>query len=308
MSLDRATIERGPAVATFDGATFYSKSDITVTPVIDTIDILTSRFGRVDQRHRARRVTVEFELAGEWESLAVLFPYASTNIGTSVFGSSDKPLVINTVGGKKLTLPAAAITRMPSIMMSVGKTLLGTIQFTGILANDTEPDDEGSYFVSASESYPGDAGFSAAAIKTLAYSSAWGSTAPFDAFHTEAGWQIDFDLRLQEDTADGLGVIDMMFSSLSVSAKAIPVGPTQAELLAKLQMEAKLGASVATTDHLNISATGVYVRLYNAALRAGQFAHGPQTKTNREFEWIATRSITGGAPDPLFYVGTAAPA
>lgn len=307
MSLDRATIERGPALITFDSATFYSKGDIAVTPVINTLEIQTSRFGKVDERHRTRMVTVEFELAGEWESLAVLFPYASTNIGASVFGATDKPLVINTVGGKKLTLPAAAVTRMPSIMASVSKTLLGRVQFTGILANDTEPDDAGSYFVAANEAYPGDAGFSAAAIKTLAYASAWGAS-PFDAFHTEEGWQIDFDLKLKEDTADGLGVIDMMFDSLAVSARAVPVGPTQAQLLAKLQMEEKLGASIATTDHLNISATGVYIRLYNAALKAGAFAHGSQVKTNREFTWIATRSITAGAPDPLFYVGTAAPA
>jgi hypothetical protein len=65
--------------------------------------------------------------------------------------------------------------------------------------------------------------------------------------------------------------------------------------------------SVATADNLNITATGVYVRLARAALVETGLAYGNTAKRISETSWIATRSITGGTPDPLFFVGVAAP-
>jgi hypothetical protein len=116
---------------------------------------------------------------------------------------------------------------------------------------------------------------------------------------------VDFDLQLAPQTVDGLGTVDMKFQSLAVSAKAIPVGPTAAEVLLKLSPAVALGTSVATADNLFISANLAgtpEINLTNAALIEGGLAFGAQAKRLSECTWIATREITDGVPDPLFTV------
>lgn len=312
MSIDRASIIRGPAIVTFGGETFYSKGDITYGPTVGTFDVETDRFGVVDTRHSDRRFEISFEPIGEWEALSVLFPYATTAYGASVYGASDSALVIHTLAGTKYTFHNAAVTSMPGIRAGVSQTLLGEVTFTALLKNSTDPTNAAAYYTVASEAYPGDTGFDACAIKTLAYASAWGITSPWDDFATEGGWEIGFDLSLRDEQVDGLGTVDMTFQNLKVNASCIPIGPTPEQVLTAMDLQGSgnaLGSCRVTTgDDLNISATGVYVRLYNANLDDADLGQGTERKAVGQCSWLARRTVTAGSADPLFYVGTAAPA
>lgn len=307
--INRTTIIAGPAKIVFGGQSFWSKGDVTMKIVNDRFDIPTSIFGKVDERFSDRKIDVSFEPSGAFTAgvAAVLWPYAATAVGASIFTGSDQALEIFGRDGRKVTLPAAAVTKMPSIRMGVSQTLMGDVTFTGILKNSTDPTAAGAYYTEAAVAYPGDTGFAVADILTKAYASVWGGTAPWSSFLTENGWAIDFNLSLAPQKVDGLGTVDMTFQGLAVSAKAIPVGPTQADVLTKLAGTAGLGASIATADPLNISATGVYVRLYRAALADGGMSYGSTKKRLDTCEWVATRGVTASVADPLFFVGTAAP-
>lgn len=309
-SINRSSIISGPAIVQFGGQTFWSKGDVKVDITNDLFEILTSTFGPVDERASDRRVVVSFEPSGAFTSgvAAVLWPYAGTAVGTSLFGSSDSALVVHGRDGRKITVHAAAVTKMPSIFASVSRTMIGEVTFTGLLKNNTDPTNAAAYLTEASVAYPGDTGFAVSDILTKAYSSVWGASSPWSSFSTEAGWTIDFDLSLAEQKVDGLGTVDMTLASLKVSAKSIPVGPTAADILAKVNGTGGLGASIATSDNLNISATGVYLRLYRAALQESGLIFGSEAKRVKESTWIATRGVTSGTADPLFFVGTAAPA
>jgi hypothetical protein len=307
-SINRTSIITGPCLVTYGGQTFWSKGDVSYKLIVDRFAVNTSAFGEVDGRTKDKRVEISFEPDGRFTSglAAVLWPYAATAIGASVYGASDNALVINGRDGIRLTVPNAAVTKMPNLRLGVAQTLQGSVTFTGLLKNSTAPEAAGAYYVIDASAYPGDTGWSRADIKTLAYDSAWGSS-PWDSFLTQEGWEIEFDLQLAAQMVDGLGTPDMSLQELTVKATAIPVGPTLAQLHAAMHQNTAFGSSMATANDLIISASGVYVSLLNAGLIDMNAAWGSEAKRLGACQWQANRTVTAGVPDPLFYIGTAAP-
>lgn len=305
-SIDRTTIITGPALVTYGGQTFWSKGNIVLKPVFARFAIQTASFGKVDERFVDRRFTITFEPSGRFNDLlaAVLWPYGGTTLGTSIIGASDKALVIHGRDGVKLTFHNAAITAMPSLRVAVNQTAVGPITFTAICAKNTDPTNAAAYYTIASQAYPGDSGFAVADIPTAASDAAWGVTPPWDAFHTEAGWDISFNMGVQDMTVDGLGTQDLLLTSLDVSAKAAIVGPTVAQVLTALKPTQAFGTSLAG-DNLVISGQfwgAPNISIANAALVDAECRWGATDKRIGTCEWIATRSITAGTPDPLFTV------
>lgn len=308
-SIDRATIITGPALITYNSQKFWSKGDITLTPINERFTIDTAHAGPVDERIQNRSIEVTFEPSGRFTTAlaAVMWPYAATNIGTDVFGTTDTALTINTRAGTQIVVHNAAVTSMPNLRLGVTQTLQGEMTFTGLLKNNTDPSNAAAYYTISSVAYPGDTGFAIADIKTLAYSSAWGASAPWDDFLTEAGWEVAFDLQLAPKIVDGLGTVGMSLQSLAVTASAIPVGPTEAEVLAAMQATGTLGASISTANDLVVSATGIYFALSNAGIQESELGFGSERKRIGTTTWMATRSVTGGTLDPLYIIDDEAP-
>lgn len=309
-SINRTTIITGPARITFGGQTFWSKGDITLTPTNTRFDVETSAFGRVDSRFSSKTIEVSFEPDGRFTAAlaGVLWPYAATSIGASIYGATDRALVINGRDGVQVTVHNAALTEMPSIRLGVAQTIQGDCKFVGLLANSKDPTAADAYYTIASVAYPGDTGWAVSDIKTLAYSSAWGATAPWNSFLTEEGWEIGFDLSLSEQIVDGLGVVDMTLQNLQVTAQCIPVGPTMANVLEKMGHTQALGSSIAAQGaDLKVNATGIFVEVRGASIVETDMGWGPERKRVGQTTWEATRSVTAGSPNALFYVGTTAP-
>jgi hypothetical protein len=301
-AITRASIIAGPAKITFGGQTFWSKGDITLNVINDRFDIETAHRGKVDERFSGRKIEVSFEPSGRWTTAlsAVLWPYGATAIGTSIYTGTDVPLVINSRDGRKITLPAAAITAMPQIRGGVTQTIVGSITFTGIVKNNTDPSAAGAYYAETSETWPADTAFAVADILTTPYLANWGD-APWANFLTEGGWTIDFALGLTEQRVDGIGVVDMTLNNLEVTASCIPVGPTAAAILAAASPTLKLGASIATTDDLVIASETVgapQITLSHAALVETGLVFGREAKRVGATKWTATH-VTG---EPLFAV------
>lgn len=311
--INRSNILKGPALVQYGGQSFWSKGDVTLNFEPKLFAIPTAHFGEVDQRVSDQVFKASFEPAGRFTAglAAVLWPYASMLPGTSIFGASgvDKALVVWSRDNKKLTLHNSAITGMPTIRQSVSKTIQGAVEFTGIVRNEMDPSEASSYYTIETATYPGDTGFAVSDILTKAYASAWGDDAPWDSFYTEDGWEISFGLNLSPQMVDGLGTVDMSLQGLTVTAKCVPVGPAESDILAAAAPAVALGSSIASRSAaLNISASGIYVRVYNAGITKSGFVYGAEKKRISATEWRATRTVTSGTPDPLFHIGTSAPA
>ena len=308
--INRTTILSGPCLITYKGSTFLSKGDVTLKPVFDKFDIETSAFGKVDTRLKNKKYTVAFEPDGRMTAalIAILWPYGASATGLSIFGSTDYPLTICGRDGIKVTLVNAALTKMPSIRMGVGVTFAGGCEFTALLANSTAVTNSAAYLTVVTLAYPGETGWLASDILTGPVLCTWGSS-PWSAFQVDApGWEITPTLKLSNVDADGLGTVDMILQGLEVTAKASPVGPVVADVIAAMDGAGELGSSFAAAGTEMILTQGtapklITVTVYNAALVDADLAWSASKKRVGACTWQATRTVTSGTPDPLFSIG-----
>jgi hypothetical protein len=316
MPIARTTIITGPAIVIFGGGTFITKEDIKVTTGFDMFDIATSILGKVDERVKERKAEVTITPSGEWENLAVLWPYGAMALGKSIFdgasfggSAGDRTLVIHTIAGVKLTFAAAAITKMPDIILSATKTLIGAVTFTCIGKDNTSWATADSFLKVESSALANPAStFDPANILTQPYVGAWAS--PFDAFSTMAGFNVSFNLKTNPIENDSDGIVDHRFADLAVEAKCQPIGFTEAQLVTALALQStgairgRSQKSVGTD--LVITGTGVSVTLTKASMRSGQLDFGSAAPRLGEVVFSANRNFTSGSADPLFLVGTGA--
>lgn len=307
MPIARTSIIRGPAVVQFDSASFFSKGDIELELGLETFDVETSAHGKVDERVVERVTKVRFTPAGEFENLGVLWPYGAAVIGSSIFGATDKPLVIQTLAGKQLTFAAAAVTKMPSLILSATKTLLGDVEFT-CLGTDNEAWTETDNLVAIASVAYADTTFAPASIITQPYAAAWGASSPWDAIKTFDGWTVDFDAGFEPVRTDTDGIIDMTFSALSVGASCQPVGITEQQMIDALKVQgagnARGRSMQANSNDLVITGTGVVVTVKKAQFKTGPMSFGPRSPRVGTVQWIATRPFSSGAAGALFTVAT----
>ena len=156
-----------------------------------------------EQRIIDATVKVKFVPCGEWESLAVLFPYAATVPGTSIFTGSDVPLTIESLTSDKdkVVVKAAAVTKCPDIILGAKETLFGEVEFTGVPADDTEWDDADRLLaVTTNGAAPSASGFATASIITQGYTAAG---ANLGSFETYDGFRITFRWWLYDRVEKG---------------------------------------------------------------------------------------------------------
>lgn len=231
----------------------------------------------------------------------------STGSGTLTF-VIQKALVILGTDGTRVTLHNAALTRMPTLTLRSTETLWGEVEFEAFSKNGVPWTTANSIYTIDTATFS-DSGFDPADILTQPYVGEWGS-APWNAFYTKEGFTVEPALELVAVDDDRSGVLTRQIAGLGVTARGQPHGPGLADLMSALTLQgggATRGRSLAGSN-LNITGTGVYVRLYSAALIGGPAQWSTRLNRLGELTWAANRTFSGGAPQPLLYVGSSAPA
>jgi hypothetical protein len=135
---------------------------------------------------------------------------------------------------------------------------------------------------------------------------------PWASFNSREGIKVTFDTQTTEDKSDAIGHYDTIFRSLSVKAALIPQGILDEDAMnaAAIQgTQSVVGSRLIDGAHdFIITGTGVYFQLYSANIRKAGLVYSSEKQRVPEFEWVASRSVAGGgALNPLFYIGAAAP-
>lgn len=314
MALDRTTLLQEPGLLVIDSQHIYSQGEIKIDLVADRQDVESDAFGVLDTRQVDRRLELTMTPVGELEALATLYSHGGLLLGQSPFGAVDTTATIFTESGKSFVLHNAAVTKMPDLVLSHKATLFGELGITGLLRNSTNPHAANAYYTytGSGASYPGDANFDPASIKTLGYVGGWGS-APWNEFYTEEGFKVAFNSSFENVQVDGHGTVDMRLSGLSVTVTATPVGLTPSAVLDALQYQGvgnELGASSVAGADLEIvnqvGASQMYFSLSNPTLTQAPVRFGAKVRGIGELQWQAARTMTAGSPNPLFYVGASA--
>mgnify|MGYP007083432269 FL=1 len=282
----------------------YTKGDLNVDIIEETIPIETAPYGRIDERAVDAMIKISGTPDGRWSSAirGILFPYLNPTIGADIFTASDVPLAIHDQNAHLHTVVAAALTKMPSLTLTPRETMLGDFEFTGIRGTGKDWDDaDGLYTVATSGGSLTDTAFTVAAIKTQVYSGVWSGITGFSsAFYTVEGWTVDFDLQTTPIQVDEIGTIKQVLSSVSVMARCRPLGVSWANIEAALKIQGTGGARGRSLQAAgaDLTITGAdastIIVLKSPNLKSAGYKFGNAIVRDGELAWVGTRSFSSG--------------
>lgn len=308
MSLARANLIVGPARNAFNSGVFFTNKDYEIKPAIKRFQIRPLGFSQPDERDEDRMIEWEPEPDGRWNTalIAALWPYLNSTPGASMAGSADVPYVAHGADGGLLTVIAAYVKKMPDILFSSKKSLLGSVGFRGVLGNSLSPSDASAYvtYAASGATFP-DSTFDLTQIKTQPYTLAWTGFTGFSAVVGEEGFHVSFNVQSKEIYIDGLGTVDERIQKVSMMIKCKPVGPTAAQILTALKLQGTgnaLGSSrQATAAQAQITgADGInYLTTPKATLVEAGYRFGDDVLRNGEIAWVSTMSHSAGVQAAL---------
>jgi hypothetical protein len=243
--------------------------------------VTVDEFGMFDNVDTDRQVKITGRLWSGWEdgNLPKIFPsyFLGPTVGTRIYGSTDLPLVINGNNGTILTVHNVQITKIPSLFLGVNQELFSAdVEFTGLIVKNALPSDAAAYYTKTTGAYSAPT-LDRSKFAAPVISADWGAVAGFTpAFATVKGWNLEFTPELSNEVTvvDGLGTLDYTVKDFYATAKAIPVGPTEDQLLDALNMQngIDLGERLSGTPYigdltLTVGATAM-VTLKNTILLA----------------------------------------
>lgn len=306
-AIARSSIIRGPGSVSLGSVQMFDAEGIKAEVKVDTFDVNTSMFGKVDTRRRDITGVVAFKPCGALTAaiLGALYPHGTPVLGASLLGAADVACLIHSLAGTKVTFAAAALTRMPSLKLAAGApAFAGEAEITCLIANDTERTDENSLYEVETDVWSG--AFDVANILGGIYTGTVGSGETAVEILAQDGWTVDFDMEVEAQMADGIGTYDLMLKSVTARAKCMPLGLSEADQLALLNAQAAnaiIGGTMRPGVDLVISCpTALTVTLKEAALVEGPLAWGNNVLRSGEIGFVAHRAISGGVPAALFSV------
>lgn len=301
MALDRTTILKSPGKLVHDSATYFSEGDIVAEIMEEFAPVETDVFGPAAQLVDDRMIRVQLT-PKEWSNLAKMLPYATKNIGDTIFGGTDKALVITPRNGAPLTVANAMPTRLPSIFLGGVRPILGPMEFTGLVANNSDPATVANYLgFGTPASAVALTGFDSANIPNGLYSAVWNGT----TIRSETGFQIDFELNLQPDKPDGEPTLNYRIVSLEATVRFTPVGMTEANYLTLLTLAKGIGGRKTLSDIvITGGAVGMpVVTIDNCFISSARAGYGRTAARTGEVVLRTVRSESSGNLAALWTFG-----
>lgn len=315
MANNRTLIIREPGHIILDAAgtpaTFYSETPITVELTEEVVALPSAMFGELDRIPVGRLVKVKM-IPQQFSDGAVakLFPFAAKARGASLLSSADVTLDIHTTSGKRCRIPNGFVYAEPQIRGDVRKTLLGEVEFWGIVPLSGNANTLASFFDETSVSYPGDALLDTSEMLTPAWAVTWGA-APWNAIDlADGGFTVKSTPKYVEDKVNGAGVINVALIDYGVEVEFEPMNITRAAVMARAGFGTALGGrKSASAAEFIAQGTGVYVAVRGAALVPGQnFTFGAEPRAVGKLKLQSTRTFSAGSEVAQLYVGESEPA
>lgn len=299
------TINEGPAAITYNGYTYYSEGTITLTPDLALRDITSSYYGPIDARVTDKAFTLKFTPVGMCDTQSAYFPYTNADIGKLIAPATDKPLIIYTAAGTKITISAAVIIGCPQLLLATDKGPMGEMTF-GCLGDLNKID-----AASAECYYKIEAAAIAAhsldpaTIPTPAYKLTIGET----EYDSEEGFTFDLGMTTEPRKVNRYGTVNFKLTALRPTLSFTPFGPTESAALALLAMQ---GAGAALMGHSNrmsqsltlapVSGHGITIEFDDCQVREGSMLFSASDPRHGQYVILPVIELVAGAPQPLYSI------
>jgi hypothetical protein len=306
MSISRALLAGGPAYVNFNGVNIPLGEDsrLEIAPVNSVVS--AALYGEMDE------VYTDLVVKGTgtpltYDNLATLWPYLQPTIGGRIFGNTDAPLQWVSNNGDVIVVRAAAVTKMPDLILGVEKPGIGAVEFSGVVGNGLDPSASNSYYTMETGQTFSAPALAAAKIPRQKYTASWGSAAGFVNFQAQEAWTITHELKLAPVKIQGR-TADMKVTSYRAMAKCMPAEPTMANIDAALLAQgaaAAHGARLSSTaaDLVITGAQTVSVTVKNAALKTAGFVFGGKALRNGEIGFVSTINASSGTATAALVLG-----
>ncbi len=239
----------GPAVAIFNGVTYYFQDGLKAALKRNTSNIVVDNFGEIAQISKDMIVEITGKPAGRLDAtyLTSMFPDARNKHGQSVFGSTDLPLIIwaqhpfNGSDLNKVTWKRGAISKSPTCMPTAtrGQIVSGEMTFTALMASDFDLTAADAWYSAVNAAYTGDL-LDPDEIRYGRYVAALGvRPSPYDAMLAIDGFTLEATFGTKDIEVDNFGIIDRTYdaSSYTATCKFKPANLLKAEVDALIQLQ-----------------------------------------------------------------------
>jgi hypothetical protein len=218
----------GPAVVVFNGQTYYFQDGLKGSLKRNVEGIKTDDFGEIAKV--AKNFVVEFtgKPAGVLDATYIgsMFPDARNKHGSSVFGSTDLPLIIwalhpfDGTDKNKITWARGSISKSPTILCSAtkGQIIGGEITFTCLMKSDFVLTAADAWYAAVNAAYSGTT-LDIDKIRYARYTAALGvRAAPYDSMLAIDGFTIEATFGTKDIEVDNFGIIDRVYDADTYTA------------------------------------------------------------------------------------------
>ena len=239
----------GPAVAIFNGVTYYFQDGLKGSLKRNTANIVVDNFGEIAQISKDFIVEFTGKPAGRLDAtyLESLFPDARNQHGASVFGATDLPLIIwaqhpfNGSDLNKVTWARGAISKSPTVLCSAtrGQIVQSEMTFTALMASDFDLTAADAWYTAVNAAYTGEL-LDSDEIRYGRYTAALGArSSPYDAMLAIDGFQLEATFATKDIEVDNFGIIDRVYdaSSYTATCKFKPANLLKAEVDSLIQLQ-----------------------------------------------------------------------
>lgn len=311
--ISRTSLIVGPALITRGLTSMcYTRDNIDVRIDKTQVPVRTDGGGVVDYRDDDVMVKMTFTPA-EYTAVSreLLYPYLGPTPGYAIFGATDTICCIQDTNSHKHTIVASAVTKMPSLRLSVKDPMFGPCEITGIrkLGADWATADSLYKQEDSGGDYTLNQTFSPAAVKQQQYTGVLTGVTGYTVIDTEDGWTVDFDTEIAYQRSEQNGTVRASLLSVSAMAKCTPLAVSSTNLLTALKVQATAGnlrgqsvnASGSDLVITGRAASGApVITLHKTMIKGAGYRFGSSVLRDGEVGFVATAEYTLGQAGPLF--------
>jgi hypothetical protein len=314
--MNRSTLLNGPCKATTtypagSSVSFFHKQNIEIKRLHETFRV--GAMGQADEERSADYLhTVSLVPEGRWSAgiIAALFPFLNKLPGNPIFADTDRTLALVGSDGTGNLLTSVAVTKMPNCKFSATESIIGAVEYTGLLGNAMDWDDAGARELLTTGGTFADSGFANSLIPTQPYIGALAGVTGLTSFDTMDGFEVVFNLKLNKCAPNRWGTLQYFYAGLEMAINFVPVGVTEANLFAALAVQ---GSGIARGKSLRSRTAGTgaftivgddaitYLSVPSASLKQGatRFGLGDNHIRSGEYSLVANFTQTLGVQQAL---------
>jgi hypothetical protein len=254
-------ISRGPALVTYQGASFFTKGDLKLDFGVTMKAVERSGFGPGQMYATKIAPVLTVPLVGAVENLGILFPYGAMLVGSSIFSASALIIQPLDTTQKQITFYDAAVFKEPSLTLGSDQLSLGDVTFRFRPQVGQPLTSNTAWFVEGENEWDGE-GYEASTIIAQAYLSSWLSQGTFTltlGADTTASVAYDVsatDLQAALNTALGADTVTVTGTYQSGYTVTFVATGVQADNFAGAVADMPLGSGI-TQQILTAGAVGV---------------------------------------------------